>query len=356
MAEKDIKVSQEDEKIIAKAEEAEANASQGETKITNIEGITKVSNLNKFDTLIIRIWAFLCSIIIKLSEWICKGIKFLIKRDVPRKYVTAVVVTLLIILFIIIIAVPASANGTARQEIELYPNGLIAVQKRIGTDSTTGDPIYKWGYANKNGAIKIPCIYDGALDFNYGVAFVKVIEEQSGSSYVYWKLIDKKGRNVGDYQFIQTGVNVPVLEFSKSQKLAKVMISGKYGYLNSKGKLVITAIYEDAGTFTGNLARVSTGSSYFFINKKGKQVSQAFDNARDIVDGYAAVNVSGRWGFMNAKGSVTISPIFDEVSDFYCGYAAVKQGSSYGVIDEKGKYVVSTGMFSSLNILEYFDI
>ena len=104
------------------------------------------------------------------------------------------------------------------------------------------------------------------------------------------------------------------------------------------------------------MARVSSGYSYYFINTKGKKVSKEFDNARDMVDGFAAVNISGRWGFMNAKGNVVIEPIFDEVSDFYCGYAAVKQGTSYGVIDEKGKYVVSTGMFSSLNILEYFEM
>ena len=333
----------------------ESNDTESQTRIASIDSVMKTSNLNKFDTFFIRIWAFLCSIIIKFSDWICKGIKFLIKRDIPRKYVTATVVIIILVLFILLIALPASANGTARQELDLYPNGLIAVEKRVGTDAV-GEPIYKWGYANKKGAIKISCVYDDALDFKYGVAFVKVIEAQNGSNYVYWKLIDKNGKDVGDYQFIQTGVNVPVTQFSEDQKLAKVIISGRYGYVNSKGKLAIDAIYEDAGSFIGKIARVSSGYSYYFINTKGKKVSKEFDNARDIVDGFAAVNISGRWGFMNEKGNVVIEPIFDEVSDFYCGYAAVKQGTSYGVIDEKGKYVVSTGMFSSLNILEYFEM
>ncbi len=353
MAEKATKVKDEIVDAPVLDQEASAEVTPG-TKISSIDNVLKKPNLNKFDTFFVRVWAFICSIIIKLSEWICTGIKFVTKKDVPRKYVTAFVVTLLIILFIIIIAVPASANGTAKQEIDLYPNGLIAVEKRVGTDAATGEPVYKWGYANKNGAVKIACVYDGALDFRYGVAFVKVIEKQNGSNYVYWKLIDKKGRNVGDYQFVQTGVNIPVEQFSADQKLAKVMISGRYGYINSNGKLVISAIYEDAGTFIGKMARVSSGSSCYFVNTKGKKVSQDFDSARDMVDGYAAVNISGRWGFMNAKGTVAIDPIFDEVSDFYCGYAAVKQGASYGVIDEKGKYVVQTGMFSNLNILEYF--
>ncbi len=355
MAEKESK-GKEEIKDAPVIEEDNSIAEKSTTKIASIDNVVARSNINKFDAFFLRIWAFLCAIIIKFSELICSGIKFVIKKDVPRKYVTAIVVIILVILLIILIAVPASANGTAKQEIDLYPNGLIAVEKRVGTDSTTGDPIYKWGYANKNGAIKIACQYDGALDFKYGVAFVKVIQKQNGSNYVYWKLIDKRGADVGEYQFVQTGDNIPVEQFSDDQKLAKVMISGRYGYVNYKGKMVIDAIYEDAGQFIGNMARVSTGTSYYFINKKGKMISSAFDNARDMVDGYAAVNIAGRWGFMNEKGNVTIEPIFDEVSDFYCGYAAVKQGTSYGVIDEKGKYVVSTGMFSSLNILEYFEM
>ena len=344
-----------EDKKIEDAPVVESGQPQKKTKISRIGDEANKPGLNKFDTFFIRIWAFICAAIMQLAEWIAHGIKFVIKRDVPRKYVAATIVILIIVLFIIIIAVPASANGTAKEVLDLYPNNLIAVQRRVGEDTNTGDPIYKWGFANKNGAIKIACSYDDALDFKYGVAFVKVIEAKSGSNYVYWKLIDTKGNNVGGLEFVQTGVNIPVEQFSDDQKLAKVIVGGRYGYVNTKGKLAIQAKYEDAGAFIGNIARVSVGSSCYFINKKDKKVTRDFDNARDVVDGFAAVNVSGRWGFINSKGTVIVEPIYDEVSDFYCGYAAVKQGTSYGVIDEKGKQVVTTGMFSSLNVLEYFN-
>ena len=239
--------------------------------------------------------------------------------------------------------------------LDLYPNGLIAVQKKIGEDAITGEEVYKWGFANNKGVEKIKCIYDGALDFKYGVAFVKVIESQNGSNYVYWKLINTRGQNVGDYEFVQSGSIVPVEQFSDDQKLAKVMSSGQYGYINNKGKPVIEFIYNDAGPFIGKMARVCFGSSYFFINKKGKQVSATFENARDMVDGYAAVqNYSGKWGFINSKGNIAIEPRYDEVSDFYCGYAAVKSGTSYGIIDEKGNKIVPAASFVDLNVLEYF--
>ena len=343
-----------DEPKVDGAQTIDEDAQIGETKVQRVGSEANKPSLNRFDTFFIRIWAYICSALLKLSEWIQLGIKFVIKKEVPRKYITAVIVTLLIIFFILIIAVPASSNGTAKTVLDLYPNNLVAVQKRVGTDTETGDPIYKWGYANKNGAIKIACEYDGALEFRYGVAFVKVIQKQN--NYVYWKLINKQGKNVGDLQFVETDGNIPVEQFSDTQKLAKVLINSRYGYVNTKGKLVISAIYKSAGPFIGKLARVSAGSSSYFINSKGKKVSAEFDGARDMVDGFAAINIAGRWGFVNQKGNVVIEPIYDEVSDFYCGYAAVKQGTSYGVIDEKGKQVVTTGMFSSLNILEYFEM
>ena len=251
----------------------EANQQGKKTKVFRAGDDSNKPNLNKFDIFFIHIWAFICAAIMKLSDWIAQGFEFIIKKDVPRKYVTAALVILIIILFIIIIAVPASSNGTAKQVLDLYPNNLIAVQKRVGEDSQTGDPIYKWGYANKNGAVKISCVYDGALDFKYGVAFVKVIEVKTGSNYVYWKLIDTKGRDVGGVQFVQTGVDIPVDQFSDSQKLARVMTGGRYGYVNTKGTLAIQAKYDDAGPFVGKLARVSVGSSCYFINKKAKKMT-----------------------------------------------------------------------------------
>ena len=344
-----------DEPKVDAAQIVDDDTQKTETRVQRVGSELNKPSLNKFDTFFIRIWAYICSAILKLSDWIGSGIKFVIKKEVPRKYISATIVILLIIFFILIIAVPASSNGTAKTVLDLYPNSLIAVQKRVGTDATTGDPIYKWGYANKNGAIKIACEYDGALEFKYGVAFVKVIESQN--NYVYWKLINKQGKEIGDkLQFVETDGNIPVEQFSDSQKLAKVLINSRYGYVNTKGKLVISAIYKSAGPFIGKLARVSAGSSSYFINTKGKKVSAEFDGARDMVDGFAAINIAGRWGFVNQKGNVVIEPIYDEVSDFYCGYAAVKQGTSYGVIDEKGKQVVTTGMFSGLNILEYFEM
>ncbi len=360
MADKNATIDSKDIKI-EDVEIENKDTNENSTRIAKVDDPLKKPSLNKFDTFFIRIWALICAAILKLSDWICAGIKFFIKRDVPRKYVTTFVVLVLIVLFILMIALPASANGTAKLELNIFSSGLVAAQKRVGVDKQ-GDPVYKWGFVDKKGAEKIDFIYYDALDFKYGVAFVKVVESGEGYNSTYWKLINKKGQDVGNNRFDQFGDDIPVQQFSDNQKLARVKRSGSYGYINNKGKIVIETSYDYAGPFVGKLARVNKGNDWYFINTKEKQVSETFIGARDMVEGLAAVQTnSGRWGFINEKGKKVIEAQYDEVSDFYCGYAAVRSGRpesgnilTYGVIDSKGKTVVPVGLFTSLNILEYF--
>ena len=328
---------------------------QIETKAIRIGDKTTVKKVNKFDLFFISIWSFICSAIIKLSSWICKGIKFVFKKEVPQKYVIAVVATILIILLIALITAPFKVNVTKTETLELYSSNLIAVQKYVGVDKYN-NPSYKWGYANKNGDIKINCQYEEAMDFRYKVAFVKLLKESNGTSYYYWTRINTKGKPVSDLEITVTG-ECPVQQFSSDTKLARIMLSGKYGYINTKGKIKIDTIYDNAGMFIDGVARVQEGGNVYFINSKGKQVSDNYQNARDMVEERAAVQQrdSGKWGFVNNKGELVIKTSWDEVSDFYNGYAAVRQGETYGVIDSKGNVVVKVGLFKNLNILEYFN-
>lgn len=330
-------------------------AEEEKAKVIKIGDKSKAAKVNKFDLFFISVWAFICSAIIKFSSWICKGIKLVIKKDVPQKYVIAVVSTILIIFLMLLFTSPFKVNVTKTEVLELYSNNLVAVQKYVGVDSY-GNPSYKWGYANKNGDIKINCKYEEALEFKHKVAFVKMYKEQDGASYYYWTLINTKGKQVSDLEIIVTG-GCPIQQFSDDTKLARIMLNGKYGYVNTKGKIQIDTIYDNAGMFIEGIARVQEGGSVYFINKKCKQVSDNFQNARDMYEERAAVQQrdSGKWGFIDKKGQVVIKTSWDEVSDFYKGYAAVRQGETYGVIDSKGNIVVKVGLFKNLNILEYFE-
>ena len=72
------KATVEDATKIEDVAEEEQLQSDSQMKISSVEDTMKKTNLNKFDNFFIRVWALLCSFIIKISEYICKGIKFII--------------------------------------------------------------------------------------------------------------------------------------------------------------------------------------------------------------------------------------------------------------------------------------
>ncbi|MCM1520736.1 MAG: WG repeat-containing protein [Lachnoclostridium sp.] len=84
-------------------------------------------------------------------------------------------------------------------------------------------------------------------------------------------------------------------------------MSGKYGYANPMGKLVIKA---------------------------------RFDNAMPFREGFARVEIDGKWGFINLQGRTIVKCVYEEVRDFNYGYAIVRWGSKWGAVNTKGEVVV----------------
>lgn len=313
---------------------------------------------NKFDIFWLKVWAVICSFIQSFAIAINKGIKLIFKKEAPLKYVKAVISVILIIIAIAIISAPFNITVNEVQKLEIYPNGLTVVQKQVGVDSSTNAPIYKYGYANNKGKIKIECLYDDAMSFKYNVAWVNT-KKENADGYIenYWTLINTKGKTVGELKVMQNDENVvPVSTFGNKYKLSAVMLGGKYGFVNTSGKIVISCKYDDVGNFDYKLARVRLGAETYFINNKGKKISQTYFDARDFKEGIAAVSINNLWGFIDENGDAVGDVEYDNVSDFKQGYALVKRGATYGIIDQKGNNVVNTGVFTDLELVEFFEM
>lgn len=115
----------------------------------------------------------------------------------------------------------------------------------------------KWGYINSEGVLLIPAIFDFAWQFSTnGYAFVaidykvKVIEVNG--SYAFNSI----------YEFTK---EMPNLQFGENG-LAPVLINGKYGYINQKGKIVIQPQYQYAEPFS------SSGLAAVYVSNKGGYV------------------------------------------------------------------------------------
>lgn len=162
-------------------------------------------------------------------------------------------------------------------------------------------------------------------------------------------------------------------------KLWPAMSGDNWGYIDAKGNMVISPMYEWVRGFSCGYALVMMEGSDkpIFINTKGNMQQASFDQAESFYYNYALVEMNDlcglmttsfdfscqpmfhdmgvmsenglvaaqltekdKWGYVNAKGENKIAAIYDEAYNFEGGVAVVRIGDKYGAIDTKGKYVI----------------
>jgi hypothetical protein len=131
--------------------------------------------------------------------------------------------------------------------------------------------------------------------------------------------------------------------------------SGKGGYINAQGELVIPFRFDTVGDFSEGLARAECAGRWGFIDTVGRWVIKPqFPWAHDFSDGLARVQVGGealsyntRWGFIDKSGTMVVKPTVEELpssisesDDFHEGLAVVQVKFKKGFIDETGKVVI----------------
>lgn len=164
-------------------------------------------------------------------------------------------------------------------------------------------------------------------------------------------------------------------------RLFPVKIDGKWGFIDTSGKLRIPAQYSDVNEFgelSAEPAAVATGDLWGFINNKGEWVIEPhFHLAWNCADDVAVVEMDdAKWRFINREGDLLEGVGYDSVSCFDDGPPAVilegdhewiyldvkhsrllpvrqsipegfdeglapmKAGSIWGFVDESGTFVI----------------
>lgn len=118
-----------------------------------------------------------------------------------------------------------------------------------------------------------------------------------------WK-IDMNGVIV-DRQYYPKETTERVYEESEGYRIIKR--NGRYGFVDSKGRLRIANRYEDVGPFR---------------------------------EGLAPVKILGKWGFINVSDNLAVQPVYEQVFPFVNGRAMVKQKGLFGMINTAGKLVL----------------
>ncbi len=232
-------------------------------------------------------------------------------------------------------------------------------------NSQTGET--KYGFINKNGEWAIQPAYDGATTFSNGVAVVVVYNETT-DEYTY-SYIDKKGNLKGSFAdadqhycglarasydgsifgFVDASADFkinPLYEavnnFSDDLALYYDAINKDWGYLNTKGEVVIPAIklamYDALSSFSEGLARVRIEDKYGFIDKNAKQaIPLIWDYVGSFSDGLAIYEIGDKYGFIDKKGDTKIYAMYDDAASFFeNGLAPVEQNGKWGFVNKKG--------------------
>ena len=119
-------------------------------------------------------------------------------------------------------------------------------------------------------------------------------------------------------------------------------MGGKYGFLNTKYREIIPAIYDSVGSFNKGIAKVSTGGKWGWIDVNGNEITPAkYDEVGEWADGIATVKADGKWGCLDAKYDEIIPAIYEEIGSFVDGITWVRLDGKCGLIDKTGRGITA---------------
>lgn len=164
--------------------------------------------------------------------------------------------------------------------------------------------------------------------------------------------IDKDGQLIIPFEFdaIETGEGGDILDFNDfSEGLAAVSKNDKYGFIDTKGKVVIEPKYEWASSFSDGLAIVSVEGLYGAIDKQGKTVIPfEYESLGDFQEGFATAarppkdpeDYESKYGLINKKNEVVIPFMYESMGNLSESLIAVKKDGKWGYVDTKNKAII----------------
>ena len=180
-----------------------------------------------------------------------------------------------------------------------FQNGLARV-RHTGTDYST------YGFIDKKGSVVIPAVYREASDFSCDIIPVQLDD----SSYVF---INKQGEKVFDTSYAHAlPFSGDMAAVSIRRKEPKLGLIYSYGYIDKKGKWIITPRFDLAESFSEGFAVTGmyseNGWKYHYIDTQGNDVfKREFKSAALFYNGLALVTYLDKEGtlmigYINTQG------------------------------------------------------
>ncbi len=174
-----------------------------------------------------------------------------------------------------------------------------------------------------------------------------------------WGLIDKTGKLITQIEYDEIGTSGSYSEYGWvvffEDGLCPVKMNGKYGFIDTKGKIIIPIVYDYVHNFFDGFAAVSVNNKWGIINKKNQIIipinyEGIFPNMGEVPaseeypyfsQGLCPVakkiNDEFLWGFVNLKGVEVITLKYDRAEEFN------KKGLSLVTFLEEEFYINTKG-------------
>lgn len=186
--------------------------------------------------------------------------------------------------------------------------------------------------------------------YRIGYFFEKVTIAQDTMNG-FFSIIDKKGKTIAVLNFPQYDI-VVTHNFHDGRALV-ISKDGKYGYIDTKGTLIIPPIYDCAYDFREDKALVgindSNGNTSYQIIKKDGNIAFLLQQNHVTLNHYFSEGVlmyketeTGKCRYMNDKGETCIS-LPDKVRDCYRfekGRTVYHTNTGAGIIDKQGRIII----------------
>jgi hypothetical protein len=218
----------------------------------------------------------------------------------------------------------------------------------------------KWGFIDRSGRMVIDPIYDAVKPFDNGIAIVakdkvwRYIDDQ-GRDITNFPVSDKlydfseglaifrSGKNIGVFDTKGNIVVQAVYEEIKPYRngYAKAKKYGRWGYLDRNGNEVVAFDYDDLGSYTGGATWGKKGTAFGVISNGNFKIVERCNAIWDFSeDGLAYARIEQAIGFIDANGNWVIQPQFLKARDFVNGLAPVCFNKLWGYINVRGEWIV----------------
>lgn len=205
-------------------------------------------------------------------------------------------------------------SASHSKKLKVGEDGLAPVRENDKYDGLCG-------YADKDGNIIIKYQYENAGSFRYGFAAVKIGEK--------WGFINTKGDVVIPPEY-------DTVSGMTSDKYAIVKKGEKYGIIDETGTVAVNIQYDE----------ICTHRMLYIGWVSMHENSEYFIPQRMFSDGLVQVRQNDKWGFIDKSGNMIIEPQFDEVEvdvrnrcAFNNGMAIVCLNDAYWLVDTKGRKI-----------------